>query len=39
MFVSILIHERTLKTVLFYKETVLRENHVNRKIKSLEIPI
>ena len=35
MFVSSLIHERTLKTVLFQKKTVLRENHVNREIKAL----
>ena len=29
MFVSSLIHERILKTVLLYKETALRENHTN----------
>ena len=34
MLVSSLRHERTFKTVLFYKETVLRENHTNREIKS-----
>ena len=32
MFVSSLIHERTLKNVLLYKDTVLRENHKNTEI-------
>ena len=31
MFVSSLIHERTLKTVLFYNKTVLREKHVKKE--------
>ena len=34
MFVSSLIHEITLKNVLFQKKTVLRENHLNRESKS-----
>ena len=37
MFVSSFIHERTLKTILFHKKIELREKHVNRKSKSLEI--
>ena len=39
IFVSILIHDITLKTVLLKKKTVLRENHINRESKSLEITI
>ena len=39
MFVSSLIHERTLKTVLLYKDAVLRENHLNRESKSLYLTI
>ena len=34
MLVSSLIHEGTLKIVLFQKETVLREKDINREIKS-----
>ena len=36
---SSLILERTLKTVLFYKKTVLIENHVHRKSKSCKLTI
>ena len=39
MFVSSLIHERTLKIGLFYKKTVLRENHINMESKKLELTI
>ena len=39
IFVSHSIHEKTLKTVLFYNKTVLIENHVNKESKSLEITI
>ena len=39
MVISSFIHERTLKNVLFYKKTVLIENHVNRESKSLELTI
>ena len=39
MFILNLIHEITLKTALLYKKTVLRENHVNRKCKIIEITI
>ena len=39
MFVSNLIHEITLKTALFQKKTVLRENHLKRESRSLNITI
>ena len=39
MFVSSLIHERTPKTVLLYRKTLLRENNVNRESKSLYFTI
>ena len=39
MFISSLIREITLKTVLFYKKTVLRENHANIESKSLELTV
>ena len=35
MFVSILIHEITLKNVLIYKKKVLREKYLNRESKSI----
>ena len=34
MVVSSFMHERTLKTVLFYKKTVSIQNHINRERRS-----
>ena len=39
MLVSSLIHEIILKSVLFYKKIMLRENYANRESKSLEITV
>ena len=38
-FISSLIHKRTFKNVCSKLKTVLRENHVNRESKSLDITI
>ena len=39
MFVSSLIHEKNMENCNVIEEAVLRENHVNRESKSLDIKI
>ena len=39
MNVSILIHEKNMENFTFLEENILRENHVNRKSKSLELTV